>query len=267
MGIVKIPGHRHIGDGGIAARFAGGVLHRQGIADALTVVKHSDPAGSAGRSIAVQGGEFSFFTFILVQFVDLVKACLAGRNAGTLEADVAAFVAHPDAVQFQIGVGQVVDFHLGFPAGFQFSLAVQVVGLHSDIAAADGNGRDFHIADGEAAGFKDLDGFSFRVLFRIKQAPLFHLVQDTLALLHIPQVGGQLGRIAGAVIRNQLFQRRQLGAQLGSVVHGTGSNILFLHQRFLIVPAGVGHLHIKLRQFIVHGVKRSILPFVIFPGG
>ena len=54
------------------------------------------------------------------------------------------------------------------------------------------------------------------------QAPLFHLFQNALPLLHIAQIGGGLlirHILARAVIADQFFQRSQLLTQLGGIIH------------------------------------------------
>ena len=157
-----------------------------------------------------------------------------------------------------MSVGQVVDFHLGLSVCFQFPFAVQVLGSHNNITAADSNLRSFHIADGKAAGLIDFFP-TLRICF--KQIPFFHLLQDPVTLLHIPKVGGYAGvAAAGAVVRDQFFQFLELGAQLGGVIHGSGNDVFFFHQRFRIMNAGICHFNIELRQIRINRRKGPFFP-------
>ena len=121
---------------------------------------------------------------IRIQFFDSRFPAVAGGDAVLLKAYLSAVLSHFQPVQYQAGVGQVIDLDPGRTVGFQFSLPIQRVGLHHNTAAADAEARDFHIADRNFI-CDDLYRLPLVVCPFRKQAPLLHLVQNALALLHV----------------------------------------------------------------------------------
>ena len=93
--------------------------------------------------------------------------------------------------------------------------------MHNDIAAADGDLRNFHITDSKAFVNINLDRSALSVILLCEQAPLIHFFQDALPLLYVAQIGSRVRVIlvTVTVFGNQCFQYRQPVAQLGSVVH------------------------------------------------
>ena len=145
------------------------------------IIQDFDSAGLTGRGIILQIGEFRF----LLVFIQ-VRNIVVGRYTGTSETNLAPVFPDQDIVQLQVRIGKVVDLNLRLPVGLQPAPAVQGIRPDVDVAAADGNIRNLHIADGKAFGNINLYRFAFIVFLFLEQAALVHLIQDPLALLHIP---------------------------------------------------------------------------------
>ena len=175
------------------------------------VVQHADGAFAVARGIAVQG-QLRHIAVVVVQLVDMLVTGVAAFDAFPLEAYLAAVIAHVHLVGSQVGVGKVVDFDLGMPVGLQLARAVEVVGLHGDIAAADGDVRDFRVTDGIAAGDIGPDSVGVPIGIRhglIGVHVLFvHLIIDALALGNIAIVCGSVVAVAVVVLGDQLVQHR-----------------------------------------------------------
>ena len=93
---------------------------------------------------------------------------------------------------------------------------------------------------------------------------LLHFIQNTLALLDITQIGRRITALAIIVIADQRFQRSQLLAQLGSIIHVSRLNIFFPDNGIRIRSAVIGHRNIKFRQFSIYRRKRMFYRIPIF---
>ena len=152
MTIVDVAKDRHIRNEGILP-FLVVAFYRKGISGSDPgIVQYGNRAFPAGGCITVHLRKFRFFVRILVQFINLFFACIPGTKTGPPETDVASFLTNRDIVQLQIGVGLIVNLDLGCTAGLEFSFAVQVVRPYHNTAAADGNIRNLHVADGKPFG-------------------------------------------------------------------------------------------------------------------
>ena len=196
----NIPHHFHIGNGSICVFVACAYLPDQKIISSQAVgspifVLHGDGACSVAGGITVEGKRRVIrrvLVGILVQIVDFAVPGIAAADAVALESDLAAVVPDAHFVQLQVGVGLVVDVNRRLAVGIQLALTVQVVGLDRDIAATDGDLRDFRVADGVAAGDIHPDRSAVSVIFIRVHMPFVHLIIDALALCHIAVVGGRV---------------------------------------------------------------------------
>ena len=152
MTVVDVAKDRHVRNEGIVP-FLIVAFYRKGISVSDPgIVQYGNSAFPTGGRIAVQFRKFRFFVCILVQFINLFFACVPCAETGPPEANVAAFLANRNIIQLQIGVGFIGNLNLGRTAGLQFSLAVQIVRPYDNTAAADGNIRNLHVADGKPFG-------------------------------------------------------------------------------------------------------------------
>ena len=137
----------HIRNGSIGCRILQLVYYLNSRADPPVIVQHTDPADAVGRIFALQGCEFYFPVLIRIQVFDIRFSFHTRVYAVLVKANLSAVFSHFQPIQYQVGVGQVIDLDPGRTVGFQFSLPIQRVGLYHNTAAADAEARDFHIAD------------------------------------------------------------------------------------------------------------------------
>ena len=92
-----------------------------------------------------------------------------------------------------------------------------------------------------------------------------HFIQDTLALLHIAQVGGGIfsAMVPVGIVGDQLFHLCQLASQLRSIIHVPCPDIFFFNNGFCIGTAVVGDFYLKFRQ-IIHRRKIVYNIFLVF---
>ena len=146
----NIPYDSHIGNGNIGRRPVILIFDLNFRTNALVVVQYTDRADSIG--IAEQVGKPDFFSFIFVQFFNLRCCRTVCAYTVPLEPDLAAAFPYQQPIYFQVGVRQVIDGNPGRAVSLQAATAIQIIGLYDNIAAADGNFRNFYIADGKAFG-------------------------------------------------------------------------------------------------------------------
>ena len=85
---------------------------------------------------------------------DLLFPCFTCAEACSAEADVSSLFANRYIVQLQIGIGPVINLYPRCAVGLETAGAVQCIRLHHNVTAADGNIRDFHVADDKSPGNK-----------------------------------------------------------------------------------------------------------------
>ena len=95
--------------------------------------------------------------------------------------------------------------------------------------------------------------------FGLDQIPLSHLINNPLTLLHIPQIGRQarILTLAGAVIFDQLFKRRQLGSQLDGIIHGSRCNVFFFNNSFFAGPVGIRYRNIEFIVLVISSFRHE----------
>ena len=149
---MDIANYRHIRNRRIS-QFSAVAVNQKVIAYAAVIVNNRNCTFNSGGSVTVQA-QIHFFIGVFVQFSDPGFPDIAGAYAFTPETDIAAQLANHHVVQLQVSIGQIVDLYPGRTVSCQAAIAVQIVGLHYDISAADRNFRNFHITDGKTLGCK-----------------------------------------------------------------------------------------------------------------
>ena len=184
---------------------------------------------------SLEFAEFRLVVLVLVQLIDFLFAIII-RQYSPPEDDAATVITNRHLVEFQVGIGSVVDRDCWFAVGFHRTTAIQVVGIDRDVAATgDQFIRHLDIDDLVATKGRNLVFMAVVIFDSPHQAQISHLVFQHLPFLLVADIGRQL------VVIRQVFPLIGLN-QFAQITPTRCQDICIVHRTGLDLPFQVGHM-------------------------